>query len=139
MLLVADIGNTSITVGIYRENSLIASWKLASDKIKSEDEYGIILYNLVKHKELDEKLEGAIISSVVLPLTERFKNAIEKYLGVSVLVVSSKINLGIILDVENPKEVGGDRIVNACAAYKLYKTPAVVVDFGTTAGVLYNL
>jgi len=137
MLLVADIGNTSITVGIYadtasrKENILIHSWRLESNKSRSEDEYGIILNSLVKHQNFNEKIHVAVISSVVLPLTQKFKTAIENYLKIPVLVVSSKIDTGIKLDVEKPKEVGCDRIANACAAFNLYKTPAVVIDFGT--------
>ena len=131
MILVADIGNTSTTVGIYAENVLIHNWRLESNKGRSEDEYGIILSNLVKHQNFDKEISVAIISSVVLPLTQKFKVAIEKYLKIPVLVISSKIDIGIKLDVENPKEVGCDRIANACAAFSLYKTPAVVIDFGT--------
>jgi len=131
MLLVADIGNTSITLGVFKGEILTYSWRLNSDKNRSEDEYGIILNNLIRHRDLDEKLEAAVVSSVVLPLTERFQLAIEKYLEIPVLVLSHKTETGIQLDVEIPKEVGCDRIANACAAYNYYKTPAVVVDFGT--------
>lgn len=131
MLLVADIGNTSINVGVFKDEKLICNWKLASDKNRSEDEYGIVLSNLTRHRNFEGKFEAAVVSSVVLPLTERFKAAIEKYLEIPVLVISSKIDTGIKLDVEKPKEVGADRIANASAAYKFYKTPAVVVDFGT--------
>jgi len=131
MLLVADIGNTSTTLGVFEGEKLLESWRVASDKNKSEDEYGIFLKNIVAHKGFSGKIRHAIISSVVLSLTERFKIAIEGYLSVPVIVLSHKINTGIQLDVDNPKEVGGDRIANACAAYSLYQTPAVVVDFGT--------
>ena len=131
MLLVADIGNTSTTVGIYDGDKLIISWKVASDKKRSEDEYGIILSGLLKHSDLAVNLKSAVISSVVLPLTENFKTAIEKYLKIPVLVISTKINTGIILNVDKPKEVGADRIANAYAAYEIYGGPAVVVDFGT--------
>lgn len=131
MLFVADIGNTSITLGVYENEKLVESWRLNSDKNRSDDEYGIIINNLVKHNNFDKTLKAAVIASVVLPLTEKFKTAIEKYLGIPVLVLSHKINVGVKLDVEKPKEVGNDRIANAYAAYKLYKAPAVVIDFGT--------
>ena len=131
MLLVADIGNTSITIGVYADDLLIHNWKISSDKNKSEDEYGIMLSNLVKLRGLDGKFKAAVIASVALPITDKFKKAIEEYLKIPVLVVSSKINLDIKLDVDKPKEVGADRIANACAANHLYKAPAVVVDFGT--------
>ena len=131
MILVADIGNTSITVGVYQEDKLLSSWRLASDKKRSEDEYGVLILNFLKHVGLHEKLVGAAISSVVLPLTERIRVAIEKYLGVKVLVVNHKTDLGMKIAIDNPEEAGPDRIVNAFAASKLYLQPVIVVDFGT--------
>lgn len=131
MILVADIGNTSITVGVYQGDKLLSSWRLASDKKRSEDEYGVLLLNFLQHSGLHEKLAGAAISSVVLPLTERIRVAIEKYLGVKVLVVNHKTKLGMDIAIDNPEEAGPDRIVNAFAASKLYPQPVIVVDFGT--------
>ncbi len=126
MLLTIDIGNSHINIGVFDNENLIKSWNLSSDKRRTDDEYGLMLRNLI-----NMKVEAAVISSVVLTLTEKLKSAIEKYLDVPVLVASVKTQTGIILDVENPKEVGCDRIANACAAFNLYKCPAVVVDFGT--------
>lgn len=131
MLLVADIGNTSVTLGAYKDNELIDTWRLSSNKEQSEDEYGVLLSNLIKNKNLNGKFTAAIIASVVLPLTETFKTAIEQYLHIPVVVVSSKIKLNICFDVDNPRKVGCDRIANACAAYNQYNGPVVVVDFGT--------
>jgi len=131
MLLVADIGNTSTTIGIYNGKKLAATWKLESDKNKSEDEYGVLLSSFLAHEGMLGVLKGAIISSVVLRLTDKFKIAIEKYLNAPVMVLSSKINTGVVIDVEKPKEVGADRIANAYAAYRLYGGSSVVVDFGT--------
>ncbi|EKE04574.1 MAG: hypothetical protein ACD_20C00047G0004 [uncultured bacterium] len=131
MLLVADIGNTSTTFGLYRDETLIDNWRLESSKNKSEDEYGVFLKNLIAHKGYNDQLEAAVISSVVLPLTEKFKLAIENYLNIPVLVLTHKTNTGIKIDGDDPEEAGGDRIANTCAAYNLYKSAAVVVDFGT--------
>ncbi len=131
MLLAADIGNTNITIGIYDGSDLIGYWSLCSDKDKTEDEYGIILYNLISFKFSPVKLDFAVISSVVPSLTEKFRASVEKYFNIPVFMVTSKTRTGIILDVESPKEVGCDRIANSCAAYEFYNTPAVVVDFGT--------
>lgn len=131
MILVADIGNTSITVGVYDGEKLLANWRLASDKKRSEDEYGVLLLNFLKHAGLQGKLSGAAISSVVLQLTERIKIAIEKYLDVKALVVNYKTDLEMKISLDNPEEAGPDRLVNAYAASKLYKLPAIVVDFGT--------
>lgn len=131
MLFVADIGNTNISAGVFKEKNIIKTWNLSTDKNKTDDEYGIFLKNIMNISGHDEKLHAAVISSVVMPLTEKFKSAIEKYLNIPVLVVSSKTNNGILLEVETPKEVGADRIANATAAYNIYKKAAVVVDFGT--------
>jgi len=131
MLLVADIGNTSIAFGAYKDNLLMDSWRLSSNKDQSEDEYGVILSNLIKNKNFEGKFKAAIIASVVLPLTEVFKTAIEQYIGIPVIIASSRIKLNIGFEVDNPRKVGCDRIANACAAFKLYKPPIVVVDFGT--------
>jgi type III pantothenate kinase len=131
MLLVADIGNTHITAGVFDGKNLVNTWNLSSDKNKTDDEYGIFLKNIFEIAGLEKNLEAAVISSVVLPLTEKITTAIEKYLKIPVLVISHKTSSGIILDVENPREVGCDRIANASAAYNIYKTSAVVVDFGT--------
>lgn len=129
MLLVADIGNTNITVGVFDQERLVNTWNLSSDKNKTDDEYGIFLKNIIDIANLE--LNSAVLASVVMPLTEKFKIAIEKYLKIPVMVISHKTETGIILDVEDPREVGCDRIANTSAAYHLYKTPAVIVDFGT--------
>ena len=131
MILVADIGNTTITLGVYEQEKLLASWRLASDKKRSEDEYGVLILNFLKHANLHKQLAGAAISSVVIPLTERIKIAIEKYLDVKTLVVNHKTNLGIEIAIDAPEEAGPDRLVNAFAASKLYPQPVIVVDFGT--------
>lgn len=130
MLFVADIGNTSLTAGVYDGSNLIHTWKLASDKKRSEDEYGIILHNLISQIGI-KSIKTAVISSVVLPLTERFQIAIEKYLNIPVINLTHKTNTGIKIEIDKPKEVGPDRLANACAAFNIYKKTAIVVDFGT--------
>lgn len=140
MLLTADIGNTNITLGIYENGILLDCWRLKSEKDRLEDEYGIILSSIISHKGLHKKIKQAILASVVLPLTETFERAIKKYIGIPVMVLSHKIDTGVKLNVENPKQVGADRIANAYAAYKLYGSPSVVIDFGTatTFDVVYK-
>jgi type III pantothenate kinase len=128
MLFVADIGNTSISAGLYDGTALVETWSISTDRGKTEDEYGVLLRGLVSRIE---RIDSGIISSVVPAITERFTNALSRYVGVQAHVLASETKTGITLDVESPKEVGCDRIANACAAYNLYKTPAVVVDFGT--------
>ena len=131
MLLAVDIGNTSTTLGVFDGDNLIVSWRIASDIKRSEDEYGIVIKNLVKDSDLLQKITEGIISSVVIQLTEKFQIALEKYLGISAINVTHKINIGIEILTDSPSEVGADRICNACAASRLYKAPVIVVDFGT--------
>lgn len=131
MLFVADIGNTSTTIGIYDGKNLVHSWRVASDDKRSEDEYGVVLYNFIEFARLHGKLDGAIISSVVLSLTEKFKSAIERYLHIPVVNLTHKTETGIVLDLDKPEETGPDRIANAAAVYHLYKKTSIVVDFGT--------
>lgn len=131
MLFVADIGNTSTTIGVYDGIRLINSWRIASDDKRSEDEYGVVLFNFIEFAKLSGKIDGAIISSVVLSLTEKFKSAIENYLRIPVLNLTHKTETGIVLDLDKPEEVGPDRIANAAAVYHIYRKTAIVVDFGT--------
>lgn len=132
MLIVFDIGNTTIGLGIFQGKKLLADWKIKSDRESTADEYGIILCNLLSHHNLScQKIKGAIISSVVPPLTPIIQTACEKFFGVKPLLVGPGLKTGIPILYENPAEVGSDRIVAACAAYEKYGGPCLVVDFGT--------
>lgn len=132
MLLVIDIGNTQITLGIFENSNLVCQWDLSSLKTSTEDEYGIIIYNLLIRENIQNNIKGTIISSVVSNLTCVIKRAIEKYLNIIPLIVSNYSNLGQIkLCVDKPKEVGADRICNIVGANKYYDINYVVVDTGT--------
>lgn len=133
MILVIDIGNTSTNFGIFNESGDLAySFKMASDKKRSEDEYGLLLHYFISNSGLTDKINGAIISSVVVTLTERYQSAIEKYLNIKPKIVNHKINTGVKIKIDKPEEIGADRIANGCAALKNYNLPAIVVDFGTS-------
>ena len=131
MLIAIDIGNTNITLGIFEQNKIVKSWRLATDITRTEDEYGIFIQKLIETAKLEKAVDSAVISSVVVQLTEKIKIALEKYLGLNALIISHKVKTGITLKTDNPSQIGADRIVNACAAAALYPTPAIVVDFGT--------
>jgi len=131
MILVADIGNTTTTIGVYDCDKLLGKWSLTTDTKRSEDEYGILIYNIIKHDNFEKNITGAIISSVVVQLTERIEQAFEKYFNVKSIIVSHKIKTNVKINIKNPQELGADRIVNANYAAKFYKLPAIVVDFGT--------
>ncbi len=132
MLLVFDIGNTQTVVGVFLGDQLIASWRLATDRQKTLDEFGILLKNLFHDANLEvNRIRAAVISSVVPPVTGLFEEMVIKYFGVYPLVVGPGIKTGLAFKYENPREVGADRVVNAVAAIKLYGPPLIVVDFGT--------
>ncbi len=127
MLLTADIGNTSITLGIFDDVALVEEFRLASDKDLSLEEYEVLLKSLFKNYIVD----GCIISSVVEELTTKFKRAVDEVFKLDAIVLSTEINTGVKICLDNPKEAGADRIANAVGAYVLYNHPVIVVDFGT--------
>jgi type III pantothenate kinase len=127
MLLTADIGNTSITLGLFEDDALVEEYRLASDKDLSLEEYEVLLKTLFK----DFKVDGCIISSVVEELTKKFKTAVDNVFKINSIVLSTEINTGVKICLDNPEEAGADRIANAAGAYVLYNHPVIVVDFGT--------
>ncbi len=131
MLLAADIGNTNITLGVFDGDKIVHSWRLSTEITRTEDEYGVFLKNLLRETNLDTKVKSAVISSVVVQLTERIETALKKYMGIDSLIISHKIATNVTLKTDNRSQIGADRIANACAASILYKLPAIVVDFGT--------
>lgn len=132
MLLVIDIGNTNTNLGVFSDNGeLEKSWNIASDINRFEDEYGILILNLLQNSNIAPKIDSAIISSVVAPLCETYKKALEKYLKITPFVLSHKAKLPVTIDLKQPKEAGADRLANASAAAVLYKLPAIVIDLGT--------
>ena len=131
MLLTVDIGNTNITLGVFKDNNIIHSWRLSTENTRTEDEYGVFIKNILKEAKLDKEVKYAVISSVVVQLTERLQIAIKKYIGIDSLIVSHKIKTNVDLKTDIPSQIGADRIANACAVSELYSLPAIVVDFGT--------
>lgn len=132
MLLLFDVGNTNITLGVYDGDDIIVHWRVATDRQKTADEFGILLHQLFQTAGLNIKgVKGVAISSVVPPINESLEAMSEKYLGVKPFVVGPGVKTGIPIIFDNPKEVGADRIVNAVAAYAKYGGPCIVVDFGT--------
>lgn len=127
MLLTADIGNTSITLGLFDDNALVEEFRLASDKDLSLEEYEVLLKSLFKAYKID----GCIISSVVEELNTKFKKAVDEVFKTDAIMLNSALNTGIKIVIDNKKEIGADRIANAAGAYVLYKHPVIVVDFGT--------
>lgn len=132
MILVVDIGNTNIVLGIYQNRELAYHFRISTTRQSTVDEYGVMIFNLFRMSDISVKdIEGVIISSVVPPLVNIFEEMCQKFLHKTPLVVGPGIKTGLNLRYENPREIGADRIVNAVAAVNQYKGPLVVVDFGT--------
>ena len=132
MLLVIDVGNTNIVLGIYDGQRLVRDWRISTDKAKTSDEYGILIYELFRSAGIDFKdVKAIIISSVVPTLSGVLERLSRNYFGYSPIVVGPGIRTGMPIQYDNPKEVGADRIVNAVAGFEKYKTSLIIVDFGT--------
>lgn len=132
MLLVIDIGNTNIVLGVFQEDRLTHSWRVSTRRDQTAHEYAVLCRNLfILNQVPAEKVEACIISSVVPPLNEAFAVLAEKFFGVKPLFVDPEGQDLIRLDYYPPSDVGADRIVNALAVREMHGTPAIVVDFGT--------
>jgi type III pantothenate kinase len=126
-LLVVDVGNTNVVLGLYRGEQLVSSWRLATARERTTDEYGILARQLIGTTQL----EGAVVASVVPPLNFSVASMIRKYFDIDPLFVEPGVKTGIAIHVDNPQEVGADRIVNCVAAHSAYGGPSIIVDFGT--------
>lgn len=132
MLLAIDVGNTNITVGVFKEEKLITLFRMTSDPTRTSDEIGVMICHLLNLNEIKkEELNAVIIASVVPNLMHSLKGAIRRYFKLEPLVVGPGIKTGIKLTNDNPKELGADRIVDAVAAYEIYGGPVLIMDFGT--------
>lgn len=132
MLLVMDIGNTNIAVGIFQEKILVKHWKIKSEREKTCDEYAVTLLNLFSISKVDAaQIDAVIFSSVVPPLTPIFQTLSHSLFQVKPLIVGPGLKTGMPILYENPQEVGADRVVASVAAFEKYGGPCIVVDFGT--------
>ena len=134
MLMVMDIGNTNIVVGVHDGKEWIAHWRLSSSRSRTSDEFGIILGSMFQAGGVDMKaVKDIIVSTVVPPLLVPLCNMCKRYFGITPFVVTSNCNTGLKLDYDHPNEIGADRIVNAVAAHHMYgdKGNLIIIDFGT--------
>jgi type III pantothenate kinase len=132
MLLTLDVGNTNTVLGVFRGKELAAHWRLTTARDQTVDEYGILTRDLFTLAELEPKgINGIIISSVVPPLNRTLAEMSLKYFHQKPLFVEPGVKTGMAVLVDNPLEVGADRIVNGVAAFERYGGPCIVVDFGT--------
>ena len=132
MLLVIDVGNTNITLGVLGGEEILGTFRMKSKQPRTSDEYGITLQELVeRHGIPSSEIHHVIIASVVPDIMHSLGSAIIKYFHIKPVVVSAGIRTGIRIVTENPRQVGPDRIVDAVGAYTLHGGPVIVVDFGT--------
>jgi len=132
MLLTLDVGNTNTVLGVFHNDALVAHWRLTTARDQTVDEYGILTRNLFSLAELDPKaIKGVIISSVVPPLNSTLGEMSHKYFHQRPLFVEPGVKTGMAVLVDNPLEVGADRIVNGVAAFHQYGGPLILIDFGT--------
>jgi len=142
MLLALDVGNTNTVLGLYdlaparaasgNAPALVAHWRLSTHRTQTADEYGVFFVNLFNlHGLATTQVKHIIISSVVPPVESTLLEVCESYFKIKPLFVEPGIKTGMPVLVDNPSELGADRLVNAIAAYEKYGGPAIVVDFGT--------
>lgn len=132
MLLALDVGNTNITIGIFKNGVLADHRRLRTVREQTSDEWGILLASLLGFAGLDAKtLDGIVISSVVPPLNSSLAEMSQRYFNTEAMFVTTETPTGLTILYENPTEVGADRIVNSVAALHKYGGPCVIVDLGT--------
>lgn len=132
MILVADVGNTNMTMGVYEGEELRATFRIMTKTPRTSDEYGILITQLLTSKGIDvASLEGSIIASVVPDVMHSLTGGIVRYTKTTPLIVGPGVKTGIKIVTEDPRAIGADRIVDAVAAYEKYGGPVLVIDFGT--------
>lgn len=133
MLLAVDIGNTETTIGVFEGEDLAHTWRLATQRERTSDELALVINGVLAldRIRLTEHITGVGVSSVVPTATLAMREMADRYLHVTPVVVEPGARTGMPIRIDNPKEVGADRVCNAVGAYELYGGPAVVVDLGT--------
>ncbi len=132
LLLALDIGNTNVTVGVFDGEKLKATWRITSDVHRMPDEYASVLLSLLSLEDIPvASVREGVLCCVVPSLEVIFISLLERYFGITPMVVGAGVKTGVKLATETPREVGADRVVNAAAAQRLYGRPVIVIDFGT--------
>ena len=132
MLLAIDVGNTNVVMGVFNGDTLVESWRLATDNKRSADEYGTIMDMMLRHDGIDpDDIDDIIIASVVPSLLFTLAQMFFKFYNRSPIVIETGIKTGLRIKYDDPRQVGADRIVNSVAAHTKYGGNLIVVDFGT--------
>lgn len=128
-LLVFDIGNQHINIGVFEQDALRASWRISTRVEGTPDEYAVLLNTLLKQSNGGYDFRGGVLASSVPPMIPTFMELCRAQFGWSPLIVSAGVKTGIKIRTDNPREVGADRVANALAAKTLHGAPAIVIDF----------
>lgn len=132
MILVMDIGNTNVKIGVFDRSDMIASWRISTMVSRTADEYGMMVYDLLGQRGVKfGDIDAIVISSVAPALNYTIEHMCRYYMGKDPLIIGCNTDTGLKIAYDNPEELGADRIVCAAAAYRLYGGPLIVVDFGT--------
>jgi type III pantothenate kinase len=132
MLLVMDVGNTITAIGLYEGPELRAQWRSVTGNWRTSDELRVFLNMLLQDEGLEpEMVNGCCVSSVVPSLNAALTNLCANHFQAELVFVEPGVKTGLVIQVDNPKEVGADRIVNAVGALETHEGPLIVIDFGT--------
>lgn len=132
MLLTIDIGNTNITVGVFKGSRLVTTFRMTTKQQRTSDEFGMVICDLLEHNNVAVgEITDIIIASVVPNVMHSLTSTCVKYFHTSPIIVQAGIRTGIRVATKNPRAIGADRIVDAAAAYDIYGGPVLVIDYGT--------
>ncbi len=133
MLLVIDAGNTNVVFAVFKDNMLAGQWRISTDSHRTADEYGVWLMQVMERANiLPKQITGAILASVVPQALFNLRMLARHYFNTELMVVGDpRINCGMPVKIDNPGEVGADRLVNSMAAWNMFREALIVVDFGT--------
>ncbi len=132
MILTLDVGNTNMTGGVFKDEEIVATFRMTTKMPRTSDEYGMLLCILLQQNNIEvSEIKDAIICSVVPNVMHSLASAMIKYLSIKPIIVGADLETGLKIALPNPKQVGADRIVDAVAAYEIYGGPVLVMDFGT--------
>jgi len=132
MLLAIDVGNTNIVAGLYDGKKLRNVWRLATNKERTSDEFGVFFLMMFQTEDLKpEQVKDVIIASVAPNVMYSLRHAVRKFFNTKPMLIEPGIKTGLNIKIDNPRELGADLIVGAVAAFNIYKGPVVIVDFGT--------
>ncbi len=133
MLLAVDVGNTETVLGVFRGPELVSHWRMATVPERTADELALLFGGFLEHEDLSfsREVTGIVVSSVVPAATDALREMVARYFDFDPVVLEPGTRTGMAILIDNPREVGADRIANSLAAYDRFGGPCIVLDFGT--------